>query len=113
MFALQNLLQFTPAPVERAHVGQARQRFIKDGAAAHLGGILFEVTYLASLRVRDTAGIGLEFPGDEPEQSRFAGAVKPDQTNASIIRNRPAYMVEDDSPAKGLRDVIERQHYFI
>ena len=87
MFALQNLLQFTPAPVERAHIGQACKCFIEDGAAAHLGGILFEVTYLASLRAGDTAGIGLEFLGNELEQGRFAGTVKPDKTNAGVIRN--------------------------
>ena len=113
MLAREDLFKCKTALIERAHIGESEQRFVEHAAAAHLGGILFEVTDPTALRACDTARIGLEFLSDELEQGRFAGAIKPDKTNASIVWNRPAYMVEDHSPAKRLRDVIERQHLIL
>ena len=49
-------------------------------------------------------------PGDDPEQGRLAGAVRPDQRDALAGRDRQVDAGDDGPAAVGDRDVVELDH---
>ena len=58
MIAGEDLLQFDPAAVVLAHLGQCRERFVEHRTAAHLGRVLMQIADARALRPRNAATVG-------------------------------------------------------
>ena len=106
----ENFLDFLAAQVERLHPVERRQGLAQHRPAAHLGRVLRQVADAGALRTGDAARVERQHFGNHFEQGGFAGAVEPDQADASVVAHRPADAVEDLAAPVGLGKVVETQH---
>ena len=81
-----------------------------DGPALHLPDVLAEVPDGDAAVHRDLALVRRLGPGDEPEEGRLAGAVRPDEAHVLAAVDDRRGADEEDLPAVLQGDVVEADH---
>ena len=108
-------LPLAEQPADEVHIFEHAERGVEIAAEAlrHIGdarvGALPERLVLeVSIERPHLAGLDLAHAGDEPEQGRFADAVRADESGHPARGNGDRHVIERDGLAVAMRDAFER-----
>src|SRR5207237_8499595 len=104
------LLEIDQLVMQIAEAAAARDRFVEDAAAGRLLDVLAEVADRDFLRNGDFAFIGRFLADDEPEERRFAGAVRTDESRLFARVQLKGGVDEDELAPVLLGYFAERDH---